>query len=522
MKKFAILGLIIFLLSFIVGSATGATSAVTNQSLAVKTSGGVKQVKAIFVNLTDWEVRPVLAKNTVGATESLASMVTRSGAVAGINGTFFNSYSDMQPHGNLQIESKLVHTGTTGTTMGLTLDNKVLFARLYVGIEGSINDSYEWPNNWYAWGINQVNADPSAIIIFTPAKGKTTGTTKATSIVVKAGVVTAIRSGVVSIPADGFVITANSGKAAQQVAARFKVGDRVSYRFNYKQGSKTGPALNWEQVRHALGAGPRLLTAGKVSVNFQLEGMQDPKLTTYRSLRSFIGVDKQGKLVMGTVAGATVRELAEVVQKMGLVEAMNLDGGASSGLVYSGKYLTTPGRLLSNSLVVVKRTTPVVQPPSPNEQAYKYYLDGKSLEQKGDLSGAKAKFLAALELNKNLTDAYLKLAVIYHQEKLYEQAVNYFEEAIRLNPKNPAPYEKIAWIYYGQYQYLEARSAFQRLAQADAASRAKAFYGIGLTYSAWQVKEYQLAREYFQQAITADPSGTYAQLAREQLAKLPS
>lgn len=38
---------------------------------------------------------------------------------------------------------------------------------------------------------------------------------------------------------------------------------------------------------------------------------------------------------MGTVPGATIRELAEIAKALGLVSAMNLDGGASSGLYYN-------------------------------------------------------------------------------------------------------------------------------------------------------------------------------------------
>lgn len=40
---------------------------------------------------------------------------------------------------------------------------------------------------------------------------------------------------------------------------------------------------------------------------------------------------------------------------------MNLDGGASSGLYYSGKYLTAPGRSLSNCLVVIYHEAPAVK-----------------------------------------------------------------------------------------------------------------------------------------------------------------
>jgi hypothetical protein len=83
--------------------------------------------------------------------------------------------------------------------------------------------------------------------------------------------------------------------------------------------------------------------------------MSDPKLTEESGQRSFIGYKKDGTIAMGTVSGSTILELAEVLKQLGLYEAMNLDGGASSGLYSNGRYLTEPGRKLSNSLVVVKQ-----------------------------------------------------------------------------------------------------------------------------------------------------------------------
>jgi exopolysaccharide biosynthesis protein len=39
------------------------------------------------------------------------------------------------------------------------------------------------------------------------------------------------------------------------------------------------------------------------------------------------------------------------MEKLGAQQAMNLDGGASSGLYANGKMLTAPGRKLSNALI---------------------------------------------------------------------------------------------------------------------------------------------------------------------------
>ena len=65
--------------------------------------------------------------------------------------------------------------------------------------------------------------------------------------------------------------------------------------------------------------------------------------------RSFIGVDAQGCITIGTTS-ASVSQLKNMVNEMGLVSAMCLDGGASSGLYYNGSYLTSPGPAISNSI----------------------------------------------------------------------------------------------------------------------------------------------------------------------------
>ena len=43
------------------------------------------------------------------------------------------------------------------------------------------------------------------------------------------------------------------------------------------------------------------------------------------------------------------------MQALGCEQAMNLDGGASSGLWLSGGYLRQPGRPISNALLVLPK-----------------------------------------------------------------------------------------------------------------------------------------------------------------------
>lgn len=106
-------------------------------------------------------------------------------------------------------------------------------------------------------------------------------------------------------------------------------------------------------VETALQVGPRLVKDSKVSVDPEGEGFKDPKVLTNRGSRSALGITPEGKLLIVTTNAATMKELAEAMVKLGTVEAMNLDGGASSGLYANGKYITTPGRNLSNALIAV-------------------------------------------------------------------------------------------------------------------------------------------------------------------------
>ena len=102
----------------------------------------------------------------------------------------------------------------------------------------------------------------------------------------------------------------------------------------------------------ALQAGPRLVVNGKVAVDVKTEGFKDPKILTGGGARSALGLTRDHKLILLTSGGATIPQLAEIMKQAGAYQAMNLDGGASSGLYYNGKYLTQPGRKISNALIV--------------------------------------------------------------------------------------------------------------------------------------------------------------------------
>lgn len=136
-------------------------------------------------------------------------------------------------------------------------------------------------------------------------------------------------------------------------------GDKkATFTYDENQLARIIPGLEFRsqfyagQIEGALQAGPRLLVDGKVAIDAKQEGFQDPKILTGGGARSALGITKDHKLILLTTGGATIPQLAEIMKQAGAHQAMNLDGGASSGLYYNGKYLTTPGRQISNAIIV--------------------------------------------------------------------------------------------------------------------------------------------------------------------------
>ncbi|MHA7966830.1 phosphodiester glycosidase family protein [Paenibacillus sp. CAU 1782] len=286
----------------------------------------------------------------VGTTSSLSDIAKNYSAVAAINGTYFSAYGGFpDPYGMMIADGKLQHIGNTGTTIGFTWDGTVLMERLRVTISGGTDGSYSHPNNWYAYFMNRVPTEgSSAAVMFTPKRGSKIGFSFGQSVTVRNGVVTRVASNEnAAIPADGYVLVFTGGE--EGLAKRFKVGTKVDYKVETK--NLEGKEVDWTRVHTAVGAGPRLVLDGKTALKAAEEGFTEAKILTSAAARSGIFVKKDGSIVLATIGSATMQQWADIMVKLGAVQGMNLDGGASSGLYANGKTITQPGRLLSNSLL---------------------------------------------------------------------------------------------------------------------------------------------------------------------------
>lgn len=126
---------------------------------------------------------------------------------------------------------------------------------------------------------------------------------------------------------------------------------------------RAGRHLKLEDAHFAVSAGPTLVFGGEVMLDPYSEGFSDPGLFR-QARRSAVGITAHNKLVLVTVnTPVSLLRLAWMMQDLNCTDALNLDGGSSTGLYYKGRMLSQPKRLLTNLIAVhVRHEIPVEVP----------------------------------------------------------------------------------------------------------------------------------------------------------------
>ncbi|MFH5877423.1 phosphodiester glycosidase family protein [Arthrobacter sp. NA-172] len=118
--------------------------------------------------------------------------------------------------------------------------------------------------------------------------------------------------------------------------------------------------------------GPLLVKNGSEDVTVKHDGMVHPNdgnsfyygWVHKRNPRTFAGTDAQGRTLLVTAdgrstasLGLSLKEEADVAMSLGMVQAMNLDGGGSTTAVAGGKVLNSPSggteRAVGDALVLL-------------------------------------------------------------------------------------------------------------------------------------------------------------------------
>jgi hypothetical protein len=171
--------------------------------------------------------------------------------------------------------------------------------------------------------------------------------------------VTHVDTGFVMVPKNGGVLS--FGKGQFPVFFSVMIGDTFSL------STRLIPEVQGPVVEMASGT-PRLVRDGRVSVEWQQEGLRKPRFVSGNFGRTAFGLSKDGKTaILVTVEppnrrqrrrGISLNDLAVLMVERGAYNALNFDGGSSATMVLEDTTVSPPGgnrssRKISTALLVV-------------------------------------------------------------------------------------------------------------------------------------------------------------------------
>lgn len=196
--------------------------------------------------------------------------------------------------------------------------------------------------------------DSAELVAFTPEFGPVTPTGPGREVVLDAQDVVRSVADIrgTALPA-GSRSLQGTGDLADSLA-QVRVGDRVEVRTRLVDADGRTQAARHEA--NVVNGGPMLVQDGREQLTLRRDGFVRPTDPSFaygfvvkRNPRTFAGVDARGRTVLVTVdgrstddLGLSVPESADVARSLGLVDAMNLDGGGSTTMVLRGQLISRP------------------------------------------------------------------------------------------------------------------------------------------------------------------------------------
>lgn len=313
----------------------------------IEINGRQQQVHTLEVNMNDKRVsmENVLSLGTIYGFEETSTMVANAGAEIGVNGMFYTIYGH---HIGLMIKDEELITLARSETPSIAIleDNRV-----YIG---PISTTVAIQSEGLTLSVQTVNdaAFENTWVLYSRIYGRTTRITRnSINYVIQDHKVIEknLTDEPIDIPENGYVLCRVSQEPAEDDV--LKVGDAVTIKTTYQ------PEIG--QVKEAFQSGGWLVKDGKnVAKNYE------PYIgnTLIPNPRTIIGVTADNQLVVKVIDGRqeksygiSGKEAAELMLGSNCIQAVYLDGGASSTMVFNGEVVNQPSsneeRKVAHSIV---------------------------------------------------------------------------------------------------------------------------------------------------------------------------
>lgn len=321
------------------------TEGVVLETVRLKTDEGPLNVYILKADLTNpyLKVDTIVGEDgTLNKNQPVTAMARRTGAVAAINGDFFQMKDSGRPIGLLYKGGRLLESPALRSDMygfGLTREGLPLLEVFQFAGQVTAENGKKFP----LAGLNkpgyllpsESSSDVDSLLVYdsswgASSRGKHPELTGVVEAVVKNGVVMQVLTDQpgVSIPPNGFILRGH-GQAALFIAENLPVGAKVSYDYSVSpDGDKLLAAVGGQALLVEDGHLPAYFTQNikgnhaRTAVGISRDGR-----TLY-----LVAVEKQASNGSGGSRGMSQEELAGFLISRGVWRAVNLDGGGSTTL----------------------------------------------------------------------------------------------------------------------------------------------------------------------------------------------
>lgn len=210
---------------------------------------------------------------------------------------------------------------------------------------------------------------------FTPEFGSSTPSGPGLEVVLDSeDTVTAVNNARgMSVPKGGRTLQA-IGSDVDRLRAVAQVDTKLKVTTDLIDGQ--GAPLKTTASTNVVNGGPLLMSDGAENITAERDGMVHPNdgngfyygWVHKRNPRTIAGVDAQGRTLLVTAdgrqtssLGLSIKEAADVAQSLGMVDALNLDGGGSTTMAVNGQVVNSPSdaagqRPVGDALLVLPRS----------------------------------------------------------------------------------------------------------------------------------------------------------------------
>lgn len=285
-------------------------------------------------------MRPIVAWDRIGRVEKVSSMARRYGALAGINGSFFNRQrGQWYPVGYIMIDGKLIYKSDIHRpSFGITAQRELIIdyfkPRLFLRTKNGQRATIHFINR---------PAPSVGATLYTAHYGLFSGAPKEalTALLFRQDgeyKVAKLGKGIRSFSPDQRILTFSW--KSQKLSKILRENQAVAI--------DEYIAPEFSNVVHLITGGPTLLKKSRIVRRYAEEGFRGFFLKPQP--RSAIGITLQEEVLLvvvdgrqpGYSAGVTFERLSQIMKNFGAVEAMGLDSGGSSTLYAAGRILNRP------------------------------------------------------------------------------------------------------------------------------------------------------------------------------------